>query len=322
MERRDLDSFWADSNVSTRRNSTESLHATMLPSLKTNTETEAQLNQLKIRDLESMSPIFEKNSVKPSPEAEVDMQDSDRRKISLRERIDHFTWAWFTLPMSLGGLSMLICVQPHQFKGLHMIGMVLYAINVAVFAAVCLAMAYRFFLNPSAMVKSISHPREGLFFPTFFLAIATLITSTQRYAVPKNTTSFIWATQAVFWAYLIITAALAVGQYSYLFTVHGFGLQTMNPGWLLPIFPVMLAGTVSTVILDTQDNIDPLPLVVAGLTCQGLGFSVAMMMYAHMVGRLMQSGFPHPEHRIGLFMCVGPPAFTAFALIGMVKSRH
>jgi tellurite resistance protein TehA-like permease len=42
-------------------------------------------------------------------------------------------------------------------------------------------------------------------------------------------------------------------------------------------------------------------------------------MYAHMIGRLIQSGLPNREHRPGLFMCVGPPAFTALALIGMAN---
>ena len=33
----------------------------------------------------------------------------------------------------------------------------------------------------------------------------------------------------------------------------------------------------------------------------------------------MAAGLPNREHRPGLFMCVGPPAFTALALIGMAK---
>ena len=43
------------------------------------------------------------------------------------------------------------------------------------------------------------------------------------------------------------------------------------------------------------------------------------MMYTHMVGRLMQAGLPNREHRPGLFMCVGPPAFTALAILGMAN---
>jgi tellurite resistance protein TehA-like permease len=86
---------------------------------------------------------------------------------------------------------------------------------------------------------------------------------------------------------------------------------------MLPIFPVMLTGTIASVIADTQPDIAAVPILVAGLTCQGLGLSVAGMMYALMVGRLLSVGLPDREHRPGLFMCVGPPAFTALALVGM-----
>lgn len=42
-------------------------------------------------------------------------------------------------------------------------------------------------------------------------------------------------------------------------------------------------------------------------------------MYAHYIGRLMESGLPNREHRPGMFICVGPPAFTALALVGMAR---
>ncbi|KAF7549359.1 hypothetical protein G7Z17_g6427 [Cylindrodendrum hubeiense] len=315
MDRRDLDVPWADSNASTRRNSLESLPAMAISPPDDNATHDGRCHTLNI-----MSPIIEKPSKKVDVEKNVDCTELAPQKVSLRQRMHHFTWAWFTLPMSSGGISLLIYVQPHQFTGLRVIGTVFYSLTLLAFTLACLAMLCRFLLYHDDMTKSVLHPREGFFFPTFFLAIATLITSTERYAMPENNTSFIWATQSIFWVYLAVTLVLAIGQYTYLFGgAHSFGLQTMNPSWILPIFPIMLTGTISSVILESQSHINPIPIIVAGLTCQGLGFSVAVMMYAHMVGRLMQSGLPHREHRTGLFMCVGPPAFTALALIGMAE---
>lgn len=329
MDRRDVESLWVDSNVSTRRNSMESIH-TMLPYVNSATRLDSEDRTMSrsgspLKAI--MSPIAEKirsnthddSDIEEAKKANKAINDNINRnnKISIRERLHHFTWAWFTLPMSSGGLALLIHSQPHDFTGLHTIGLVAYGINLAIFSAACLAMLARFLLFPCDVVKSMTHPREGFFFPTFFLAVATLITSTQRYLIPLDDTKLIWATKTVFWGYLAITLVLAIAQYSYLFASQSFNLQTMMPSWILPIFPVMLTGTVSCVILETQKNIDPLPLIAAGLTCQGLGFSVAMMMYAHMIGRLMQSGLPDREHRPALFINVGPPAFTALAFIGL-----
>jgi C4-dicarboxylate transporter/malic acid transport protein len=247
-----------------------------------------------------------------------------RPRLGIRERLAHFTWAWYTLTMSTGGLSLLIYAQPHQFPGLRQIGLAVYIINIVLFVLVTSVQVTRFALFPGLFVRSITHPREGFFFPTFFLSIATIITSTQRYCVSEDpevaratSQSLLWAIQIAFWVYVVLTTSVAVGQYSYVFATHSFGLQTMMPTWILPIFPIMLSGTIASVISETQPAASGVPIEVAGLTCQGLGIAVAFMMYAHMVGRLMQSGLPNREHRTGLFMCVGPPAFTALAFIGM-----
>ena len=248
-----------------------------------------------------------------------DNYDPRRPKLRLKQRMHHFTWAWFTLIMSTGGLSLLIFAQPHQFPGLKQIGLFFYILNIIMFALVVSGMLSRFFLNAGDLKKSLTHPREGFFFPTFFLSLATIITSTHRYAIPENDVALNWAVQTAFWGYVIITLILALAQYSFVFTRHSFGLQTMMPTWILPIFPIMLSGTIASVIADTQPDIAAVPIVVGGLACQGLGISVSVVMYGHMVGRLMQSGMPNREHRPGLFMNVGPPAFTALAFIGMAN---
>ena len=56
------------------------------------------------------------------------------------------------------------------------------------------------------------------------------------------------------------------------------------------------------------------------MTFQGLGFWVSLLIYSVYIGQLMQYGLPEPNLRPGMFISVGPPAFTALALIGMSRS--
>jgi tellurite resistance protein TehA-like permease len=60
-----------------------------------------------------------------------------------------------------------------------------------------------------------------------------------------------------------------------------------------------------------------LPILVAGVTFQGLGMLTATFMYGPYLARLMTSGLPNPNLRPGMFIAVGPPSFTGLALLGI-----
>lgn len=239
-------------------------------------------------------------------------------RLDFRYRLRHFTWAWYTLTMSTGGLALLIATQPNRFKGLDEIGLAIYIINLIMFAFVCSLMAARFIIH-GGLVQSLTHDREGLFFPTFWLSIATMITGLEKYFGDDPAQSFSTTLEVLFWTYCVCTFAVAVIQYSFMFTSVTYRLQTMMPSWILPAFPIMLSGTIASVIAERQPDRSAIPIVTAGMTFQGLGFCISFMMYSHYIGRLMESGLPNREHRPGMFICVGPPAFTALALIGMAR---
>ena len=88
----------------------------------------------------------------------------------------------------------------------------------------------------------------------------------------------------------------------------------------MPVFPVMLCGTLASVLAADQPPDQGLPIIVAGVTFQGLGIFVSMIMYPLYLGRLMGDGLPAIDLRPGMFISVGPPAFTSLALIGMANS--
>lgn len=253
-------------------------------------------------------------------------KDPNQPYLPFSQRLQHFTWANYTLTMATGGIATLISIQPHAFPGLITIGAVFYIINIIFFTAITMTMILRFTKFPGSFKASITHEREGLFLGPFFLSIATIITGTQKYVIESydiNHPNRAWAvtTMAVaFWSYTFVTFCLAVFQYSFLFCCHTYKLTSFMPSWLLPIFPVMLAGTIASVIGASQPVGSRMPILVAGLGCQGLGFTIAILMYAHYIGRLMQVGYPGREHRGAMFIGVGPPSFTCLALIGMANA--
>ena len=237
--------------------------------------------------------------------------------IALKDRIHHFTWAEYTATMSTGGIALLLAQTPHRFGGLTTLGTIVFIFDIVIFLSFSATIATRFLLFPMTLKNSISHPTESLFFPTFWISLANIISNTQIYGVPRCGHWLVVALRIIFWIYAACTFIVAVGQYFFLFTGKPLTIQSMTPAWILPVFPAMLCGTVASVVAPSQSPEHALPILVAGISFQGLGIMIATFMFGAYLSRLMTSGLPVPNTRPGMFITVGPPSFTGLALLGI-----
>ncbi|KAJ6544094.1 voltage-dependent anion channel-domain-containing protein [Mycena capillaripes] len=246
---------------------------------------------------------------------------SQTRNVRFLDRLEHFTWAWFTLPMATGGMSLLLSTQnqPHTFTGLQTIGKVVYIWDIFIFTLISLCITYRFLRFPGTFIGSLTHPTESLFVATPFLSLASIIAAIAKYGIPSCGPWLVVAYRILFWIYFVVSFVAAVGLYFLLFTSPALKLSDMTPAWDLPIFPFMLSGTIAASGAALQPPEQAVPMIVAALTAQGLGMMVSVLMYANYIHRMIQYGFPSPESRAGMFIAVGPPSFTALALIGMAN---
>jgi C4-dicarboxylate transporter/malic acid transport protein len=230
--------------------------------------------------------------------------------------------AWYAFPMSTGGLALLLSpsTQPHTFQGLEIIGKIVYIFDLAIFTLITCAMLYRFTQQPSLLRESIFHPTEGLFMPTIFLSLASIIGGTRLYGIPSSGPWLVVAYRVLFWIYFTVTFLVATGMYYVLFSHPSLKVDDMTPAWDLPIFPVMLTGTIAAIGASSQPVVYAVPILVTGVLAQGLGMIVSVLMYACYIHRMIQYGFPSPTSRPAMFIAVGPPAFTSLALIGMAEA--
>lgn len=241
-------------------------------------------------------------------------------RVSILDRIDHVTWANFTFPMATGGIALLLSEQSHNFDGILTIGKIVYIFDLVIFVTLVSLITTRFIRQPRKLWISLTDPSEALFHPTFWLCIPTIVGGMVQYGEPVTGLWLVTVTEVIFWVYAAATFVLAVLQYWSLFLRRQLTVDSMTPSWLLPIFPVMLSGTVASLIAPTLSPTRRSSVLVAGLTFQGLGFWTSLLMYATWIVRLMQDGLPDKNLRPGMFIAVGPPAFTGLALIGMARS--
>ncbi|TAQ88164.1 hypothetical protein B7494_g3527 [Chlorociboria aeruginascens] len=250
-------------------------------------------------------------------------EDDDVHKtletLSWPQRLEHFTFAWYAMTMSTGGVAFVLSVIRHRFPGLDTLGLSIFISNILLFTIITALMFTRFIMYPHTFTKAFTNPHEGFFFATFWLTFATMITNTTAYGIPNTGPWLITALRIAFYIYLVCATLLAIFYYHILFSVQKLVITNVLPGWVLPIFPAMLVGTLASAIAKTQAAHHVLPMLVAGLSYQGLGMLVAIMMYALYFGRLLTSGLPVDASRPAMFIAVGPPSFTALALIGMAQ---
>ena len=239
----------------------------------------------------------------------------------VRAHLNHFTWLWFIMPMATFGLSLLLSTDPHRFPGLQTIGITFYLLGLVQYCTILIVILLRAIARPSSFINSLKDPQEALYFSTFWLASACLIMGAHQYALPIDGSRLSTVLRALFWTYAACTYVAATFLYLLLFRgEHTFLANLCTPAWVLPILPVTLCGTMSGILSPNLLPYHKLPIIIAGLTFQGLGTLVSILVTSIYLYRLFQSGLPTPNERPSMFIAVGPPSFTAVGLIRMAES--
>ena len=100
---------------------------------------------------------------------------------TLRLRIKHFTWAQFILPLSTGGISLLLASTPHRFPGLDTIGKIFFILDLVIFVAAIVTICARFAWHSGTFKQSLAHPTEALFVPTVLITSAYQLVMISRF---------------------------------------------------------------------------------------------------------------------------------------------
>ncbi|CDS01524.1 hypothetical protein [Sporisorium scitamineum] len=232
-------------------------------------------------------------------------------------RLEHMTFAWFTSCMSLGGMANLLLTKIIDSSFLYYLGLSLFLINIIYLLTLITLQIVRYALTPASLTYTLTHPIECCFIPTALLACATVINGFATLVGTDASAAWEVVLRTAFWVYFSASFIVSLVCYTCLFARAEQSLGHMNPAWVLPIFPLMLCGSVASAVVPTQSELAALVMSICGLTCQGLGFTVSFMMYAVLLLRLMTVSYPPPRARPGLFMNVGPPAFTILCLMGL-----
>ncbi|KAH8698732.1 voltage-dependent anion channel [Talaromyces proteolyticus] len=237
-----------------------------------------------------------------------------------KDRLKYFTWSFFTLTMATGGISNLL--YNGVFTSLTTIGVVIMLFNIFSYVLTWSLLITRFCYYPRLFKESFLHPTESLFVPSAMVAFETILINISQYGLDRTGQ---WLTNlmfVVFWVDIFLAIATSVGIYVMLWTTQTFAIAEMTPIWIFPAYPMLLVGPYVGNLYPYLDPLRSALVVVAGFTVQGIGYLVSLTVYSAFIYRLMTHKLPSYNIRPGMFISIGPSAFTAEALVSMAADAQ
>ncbi|KAJ5598901.1 voltage-dependent anion channel-domain-containing protein [Penicillium lagena] len=93
----------------------------------------------------------------------------------------------------------------------------------------------------------------------------------------------------------------------------------MTPVWIFPAYPLLIIGPLAGSLCSKLEPQQSFPTILVGLTVQGVGFLVSLMVYSAFIYRLMSQKLPRVNIRPGMFVSVGPSGFTVTGMINLAR---
>ena len=243
---------------------------------------------------------------------------ASRSRGSGSNRLKHFTWAWFSTTMGTGSLANVLYQTPNKFNGLITIGKVVFIIDLVLFIAFVMAIALRFRLSRGSLWRSFTSSQEAFYVGTFWVSVSLILQAASSYGHYSGCGP--WLSKAMeicFWIYCGFSLLFAILQYDILFVVENVEIGSMTPAWILPMYPLLVTGPLAGVLLQHPNPGAGERMLVAGIALQGLGWMVTIFLYAIWVIRLFSENLPPPSQRPGMYVAVGPTAYTSQGLISL-----
>ncbi|KAL8754952.1 MAG: hypothetical protein Q9184_004946 [Pyrenodesmia sp. 2 TL-2023] len=246
--------------------------------------------------------------------------DKTLDRLHWRERVRHYTWTFFTMTMATGGIANVIYTVPFRFRGLTTIGVVFFLFNIVLFVINVVMISLRFYTFPETFRASYMHPSERLFIPAAVVSFGTILINISQYGITKTGPWLNHAMLVLFWFDAALAVLASSGIYLTMWSTKSFTVESMTPIWIFPAYPLLIIGPHAAQLAKSLPRADALDIIVGGFTLQGIGFLVAFMIYASFIYRLMTQKLPVEASRPGMFVSVGPSAFTVAAVLGMADA--
>lgn len=249
-----------------------------------------------------------------------------KRKVSLRDRITCYQWTWFTMTMATGGVANVLYSIPYRSQWLTGVGLFFFFLNLLLFIINCICITLRFLWSAGSFLHSLNDQTESLFVSSIIVSAGTILITICQYGIPNTGPWLLRTMEVIFWVYLGLSFVVSAFLYLLLWSTTVFPIHTMTPVWVFPAYPLLLTAPYGANLISASvkaghtSSLNPISIALASVAVQGTGFLISFMICAAFLYRLMTQKLPRDYQRPGVFISIGPGAFTAAGLVQLANS--
>ena len=229
--------------------------------------------------------------------------------------------------MNTGILSLLIHNLPYNFgAGQLIISAILYVIDLSLFVIFSIIMSLRFYLYGSTALQEIAlDVQELCFMGTWVISWMTLVSLTAT--IVSNS---YWGGQAftivavvMWWISVGWTLLTALVIYTMLTEKELTAAKNLSLAIILPAVATATTAAEGGLLAIYAFQISArlaVPIIIVSYMMLGIGFFVALLIYALFLQRILVTGWFEGIKRPSLCLLVGPTGQTATALLALAKA--
>ncbi|KAG0143037.1 hypothetical protein CROQUDRAFT_661784 [Cronartium quercuum f. sp. fusiforme G11] len=252
--------------------------------------------------------------------SKAEAQEHHVPKVSIFRRLIH-GWTYQVYPVGLGSAAIYLVLNSLEYKSsaLTAIQIAFFILSATIYSFTSIMLILQAILYPSRAASLVFSCSTTIFVPFLALNSNALILGLINYAVPAGIMS--WESiEFFFYMYVIMSVCICVP-----LLVNWYDkphdIRTFTPAWAFLVFPMMLVGTLAARFLTIipPERQEAITVFFLGYLFQGLGTCMTFFYLPIYLSRIMQTGFMEGHQANGAFVAIGPPGFTAVALVGLGK---
>ncbi|TRM69752.1 voltage-dependent anion channel-domain-containing protein [Schizophyllum amplum] len=237
--------------------------------------------------------------------------------------VRNFTPAWFAVNMGTGAISILFHAFPYGngSSAMNILTLIFFGLNVFLFLIFTAISTARYMLFPGIWSLMIHHPVQSLFLGTFPMGAATILNVAVLCVYEQNGVGgkpllyFLWA---CWWLDVLTSIAICFLMIHVMTTAQNHALEKMTAVWLLPVVTLIVASSSGGVIAPSlyahSASHALITLTLSGVLV-AIGLTLALMMLAIYLLRLIVHGLPPTATVISVFLPLGPTGQAAFSIL-------